>query len=135
MRLAALLDLSSPTGTVVLGGSFGTVAEAIVASVDVLALLLDGSESRSPHLAEVSAMRGGGRIPLAAESVRAVALDHETADEERLADAVRVLRPGGRLVGPANAPVPNGVTELARDEWQWVAERAAPTVPLLRRAR
>ena len=48
----------------------------------------------------------------------------------------RQLAPGGRLVAPADAPVPNGVTELARDERQWVAERdAVPALAELRRAR
>jgi len=76
----------------------------------------------------------GDAIPLADECARGIVLDRATP--ELLRSAVRVLAPGGRLVAPADAPVPNGVTELARDERQWVAERdAVPALAELRRAR
>ncbi|MDE3054540.1 MAG: hypothetical protein KGJ70_11690, partial [Gemmatimonadota bacterium] len=58
-----------------------------------------------------------------------------SVDGERLGRAVETLRPGGRLVAPARLPVPAGVTELARDEAVWVAERdagAGGLVPLAR---
>jgi hypothetical protein len=57
-----------------------------------------------------------------------VALDSATADVARLDAAVRALRPRGRLVAPADAPLPGGVAELARDAEHWVAERDAAVV-------
>ncbi|MDF1505354.1 hypothetical protein, partial [Roseisolibacter sp. H3M3-2] len=58
------------------------------------------------------------------------------ADPERLAAALRAPRHRGRLVAPAAAPLPDGVTELARDDAHWVAERdavvASDVVPLRR---
>jgi protein-L-isoaspartate O-methyltransferase len=65
-----------------------------------------------------------------------VALDERTAAPDRVAAAALALRPGGRLVAPVGAAVPEGVTELARDGRHWVAERTAaapPLVPLGRR--
>jgi uncharacterized protein YbaR (Trm112 family) len=136
MRLAALLDLTSSGGTVVLGGAWDGYADALLALVDVRVLLVDAP--RVPALREeVSAIRAAG-LPVAAASVRGVALDERTADAGRLRAAAAALRPRGRLVAPAAAPLPDGVTELARDARHWVAERdPAPSrlVPLGRAPR
>ena len=135
MRLAALLDLSSAGGTIVLGGTWQGCADAVLALADVRVLLLD--PPRVPALREeVSAVRGAP-MPVAAGGVRGVALDERTADAGRVAAAARALRLGGRLVAPAAAPLPDGVTELARDGRHWVAERAAgpsQLVPLARKS-
>ena len=134
MRIAALLDLTTAGGTIVLGGAWQGCAEAVLALADVRVLLLD--PPRVPALREeISAVRGAP-MPVAAGGVRGVALDEWTMDPARVAAAVRALRPGGRLVAPAGAALPEGVTELARDDRHWVAERAAaaPTVVPLGRA-
>jgi uncharacterized protein YbaR (Trm112 family) len=134
MRLAALLDLSSAGGTVVLGGAWQGCADAVLALADVRVLLVDPPQV--PALREeVSAVRGAP-MPVAAAAVRGVALDERTAAPDRVAAAALALRPGGRLVAPVGAAVPEGVTELARDGRHWVAERTAaapPLVPLGRR--
>ena len=47
----------------------------------------------------------------------------------------RTVAPTGRLLAPAEAPVPPDLTELARDPRQWLAERgtvASAPVPLAR---
>ena len=133
MRLAALLDLSSAGGTVLLGGAWQGCADAVLALADVRVLLLD--PPRVPELRpEVSAVRGAP-MPVAAGGVRGVALDERTADPERVAAAARAVRPGGRLVAPVAAAVPDGVTELARDGRHWVAERAAAPPKLVPLAR
>jgi threonine dehydrogenase-like Zn-dependent dehydrogenase len=87
-------------------------------------------------------LHSGPRWPLAARQAAAVALDAAHATPAQLAQAVRVLRPGGRLVAPAWAPLPEGVRELARDATEWVAEaagsppahEASPLVTLRRRS-
>jgi uncharacterized protein YbaR (Trm112 family) len=132
MRLAALLDLSSAGGTVILGGAWQGCADAVLALADVRVLLLD--PPRVPALRpEVSAVRGAP-MPVADAAVRGVALDDRTADAARVAAAARALRPGGRLLAPAAAAVPAGVAELARDDRHWVGEKAAaPNLVPLRR--
>ena len=73
------------------------------------------------------------RIPLAAGCARGVVLDYATPT--LLRSAVQVLAPGGRLVAPANARVPDGIEEIARDGSQWVGEReAVPVLSEIRRA-
>jgi uncharacterized protein YbaR (Trm112 family) len=122
LRLAALLDLAAPGGIVAVGGAWDDALDPLLDLTDVRALVLEppaGWRPREP----LGAVRGGG-VPVAAGALRGVALDAATADAPRLDAAVRVLRPRGRLVAPADAPMPAGVTELARDGRLWVAERA-----------
>jgi len=123
-HLAAMLNLADALGFVVLVGAWGRHAEALLELEPVPPLLLvdppDGVEMR-PGL---SGVRAGARLPLAAGAARAVATDD--VDAERLASAALATRAGGRLVAPAQAPVPEGVRELARDEHVWVGEREVP---------
>lgn len=134
MRLAALLDLTSPGGTVLLGPTWADCADALLALVDVRLLVLD--PLAAPPLREaLSAVHGGGALPVAAGALRAAALDANVADDARVAAVVRAVRSRGRVVAPAGVPLPDGVRELARDERQWVAEREpapSPIVPLRR---
>jgi hypothetical protein len=60
-----------------------------------------------------------GAFPSLPGRCAVVALDVRTADEVRLAAAVRALAPRGRLLAPATAPLPDGVRELARDATHW----------------
>ncbi|MBW7935561.1 MAG: hypothetical protein H3C62_18525, partial [Gemmatimonadaceae bacterium] len=79
-------------------------------------------------------LRGvGDRWPLAAASLHGLALSRITP--ARAADAVRVLRPSGRLVAPIDTPLPAGVRELARDDRHWVAEKVGDVIPLARARR
>jgi uncharacterized protein YbaR (Trm112 family) len=128
LRARALLALDDGGGTVLVGGALAPLAEALADAVPVMPLLLNpaagaGSGGRPP-----SAMRAAGGVPLAAGVLRAAWLDAATATPPLLAGVVRALRPGGRLVAPAHAPVPAGIRELARDAREWVGERDA-TVP------
>jgi len=75
----------------------------------------------------------GDGIPLAAGCARGIALDATTP--KLLRSAVQILAPGGRLIAPADATVPDGIKELARDGSQWVGEReAVPVLSEIRRA-
>ncbi len=135
LRLAALLGLTSPGGLVAVAGAWDAAVDALVATADVRVLVV---EPAAPYAARepVGAVTGAW-LPVAAASLRGVALDEATAAPERLAAAAAALRPGGRLVAPAAAPLPDGARELARDARHWVAERVAPAGPVvaLRRAR
>jgi hypothetical protein len=74
-------------------------------------------------------------LPFAAGSVRAIAIASDLMSGARIESraliesAARALRARGRLVGPATAPVPDGVVELARDAEDWVAEKIAVASP------
>jgi uncharacterized protein YbaR (Trm112 family) len=128
MRLAALLDLREPAMRALVAGAHGAVAHALAQATQAELLVVDPPASVLAGEG-VSVLRTGGRLPLAAASMRAIALDDDAA---HLADAAVVaLRDGGRLVAPARTPLPAHVTELARDARQWVAERdARPSAPV-----
>ena len=126
LRAAALLALVEPGGTVALVGEWGRLRSGLRALADVHLLLVDPPfDARSEDGASV--LRTAAALPLAAGSVRGIALDMPAARRPAvLAGAVEALRTRGRLVGPAAVALPAGVTELARDDREWVAERDAP---------
>lgn len=125
MRAAALLGLADGRGVAMMTGSWSLYAAKIVTMVaDVHLILLDPDvRPDASDSGTISAILAPGRLPLAAGALIGAALDEAGATPERLANAVRALRDGGRLVAPAAAPRPDGVAELARDERHWVAER------------
>ncbi len=122
-RLAALFHLATPGGIVAVGGAWDAAIDGLADLTDVRALVVEPARPFVPR-EPFGAVRGAA-LPVAAGSLRGVALDARTATPERLAAAVRALRPAGRLVAPAAAPLPAGVRELARDAADWVAERTA----------
>jgi hypothetical protein len=124
LRAAALLGLTEPGGLVVLAGEWSACANALLECVEGVQLLA---------LDPAPTLRSGGALslalipdalPLAAASARGIALDAAHATPSLLAAASRALAPGGRLIAPASARVPESLQELARDDEQWVA--AAP---------
>ena len=135
LRLAAMLGLAEAGGIAMLSGGRAGVLAEIEAVAPGVQLLVVNPVASLPRFA--SAVTTGRVLPVAAASVRAIALDAATGADLPQSEAVRVLKPGGRLVAPATVPVPGGVTELARDERDWVAERNAveTTGPVLRLTR
>jgi hypothetical protein len=124
LRAAALLGLTEPGGLVVLAGEWSACADALHGLAEGVQLLA---------LDPAPTLRSGGALslalipdalPLAAASARGIALDAAHATPSLLAAASRALAPGGRLIAPASARVPESLQELARDDEQWVA--AAP---------
>jgi hypothetical protein len=133
MRLAALLDLVEPGGIVAVGGAWEPALAPLLEVASVRALVIEPVADWTPR-EPLGALRGAG-LPVAAGGLRGVALDARTCDAERMAAAVRALRPRGRLLAPAHAALPVGVRELARDARHWVAEReetVSGLVPLRR---
>jgi hypothetical protein len=124
LRAAALLGLTEPGGLVVLAGEWSACADALLGLAEGVQLLA---------LDPAPTLRSGGALslalipdalPLAAAATRGIALDAAHATPSLLAGASRALAPGGRLIAPASARVPESLQELARDDEQWVA--AAP---------
>lgn len=132
-RAGAYLDATEPGATIVLGGLWAYAAQELstMAEVRVLALNPPSGVKESETVGLVNV---GSEIPLASGSVHGVALDawFPTAIVE---SAVRVVRPGGRIVGPANMDAPSGVSILARDDKYWVAQKAPEVVTLSRASR
>lgn len=138
MRLGALLGLTTPGGTVAVSATWSNLARPLAVLTDVRVLVVapplgfEGDE-------DVGVLRGTAALPLAPASCRGVALGASPlASPFAVASWVRAVRPGGRVVGPAAMPLPEGVRELARDAQHWVAERLADApsspVPLTRAA-
>lgn len=134
MRVAALLGLAEPGGVVMLMGRWAAAAPALEALVPGTQFLL--VNPMAPVFPFASAVRTGPILPIAAGALRAAAFDASGLPRMEPRQAARVVRPGGRVVAPAREAVPEGFTELARDEAEWVAERnAESTGPVLRLTR
>jgi hypothetical protein len=96
-------------------------------------VVLLNAEPSTSSPQEVSALAVDDRLPFAMGALRAVALDREVATGLLLESSRDALRSRGRLVAPADLIAPDGVTVLARDTHDWVAERevvASPPVTL-----
>ncbi|HJU64417.1 MAG TPA: hypothetical protein VJ596_02010, partial [Gemmatimonadaceae bacterium] len=133
LRLAALLDLSSPGGFVVLTGQWATCAATLSMRAErVHVLVMDPVDHAKVTSGDrISVALTAGQLPLQPGSARGIALDAPYAAPGQLAAAAEALRGLGRLVAPASALVPQGMRELARDARHWVAERDIAPGPLL----
>jgi len=127
--LAAMMDLSDPKGFAVLVGAWCARATDLLESSDAPPLILVDPPVGVEMQPGLSGVRCDGELPLAAAAARAVAVD--TSDAARVRSAARATRVGGRVVAPADAPLPDGVRELARDERVWVGAREVlPSAPI-----
>lgn len=127
VRAAALLGLTEPGGIVVLAGEWSAAAYGVLEMVEGVQLL---ALDYAPGLASGGALSLAliaNVLPLAAGSVRGIALDAAHATPSLLAGAARALAPGGRLIAPASTLVPESLQELARDDDHWVAAAAPPS--------
>lgn len=119
-RLAAFLGLSDAHGFVLLLDEWGAQASALRELVETPIMLVDPPAGREGEPG-ISVVLSDGVPPLARRAARATAIGN--AGPERAAAAVRLTRSGGRIVGPARLPVPDGVREIARDDTLWVGEK------------
>ena len=124
LRLAALLDLKDGRGYAILVGETGNHAPRMRDLTDAQLLLVDPPADIEMGNGLSGITRPSTHaLPLAEGSARAIALD-DTATEESLIVALDVVAPGGRLLAPITLPLPEHTTELARDDRNWLAERA-----------
>lgn len=133
VRIAALLDLAEPGGFVALAGAWSGGASALRALVEGVHVLGIDARADVASGGGISLVLARDDLPLRDASCRGIALDGAHASPGVLASAAAALRVGGRLVAPADTPVPDGVTLLAADERHWVGEKEAasgPVVPL-----
>lgn len=131
-RLEALLGLAEPGARVLLTGRYTPLATALARDVDAAVIALNATiaasdGSASVHLAEPA-------VPFTDATFNAIALDADLP-AATVADALRTLALGGRVVGRLPLERPADVKELARDSEEWVGEKAttsAPPIPLRR---
>jgi hypothetical protein len=132
-RAGAYLDATEPGATVVLGGLWAYGAHELSEMSDVRVLAINApSDVRESE--RVGLLRVASEIPLATGSVLGVALD-AWFPEGIAESAARVVRPRGRVVGPAGLAVPSGLTVLAHDDKYWVAEKPPEVIPIRRASR
>lgn len=136
IKLAAMLDLTEPSGYVILVGEWARLGAQLreIAPVMVLAVNPPADVAMGNGVSGVTTL---DRIPVAAGSARAIALDAPKGAGQRRIDAMFALgtvQPGGRVVGGAGLEMPSDVHFLARDADHWVGTRAsgAPLIRLVR---
>ena len=132
-RAGAYLDATEPGATVVLGGLWAYAAQKLSEMSDVRVFALN-APSDVEESERVGLLRVASEIPLATGSALGVALD-AWFPEAIAESAVRVVRPRGRVVGPAAFAVPSGLTVLAHDDKYWVAEKPPEVIPIRRASR
>ncbi|HET7621700.1 MAG TPA: hypothetical protein VFK39_07355 [Gemmatimonadaceae bacterium] len=125
LRAAALLEITSPGGAVVLAGQWSAAARPLASgesSERVHVLALDpATDVQSGD--GISIALTGRRPPLRPATVRGIALDEAHSDPSYVASIADSLRPGARLLAPISAPLPPGLAELTRDDRFWLASK------------
>jgi len=101
VRAAALLGLTEPGGIVVLAGEWSAAAPALLEMVEGVHLLALDPAPGLESGGALSLARIAHVLPLAAGSMRGIALDAAHATPSLLAGAARALAPGARLIAPA----------------------------------
>lgn len=124
LRLAAMLDLASPGGVIVLHGEWGRAGSMLAGFVETRLLLLDPPAGLAER-ERLSAVVCRDAVPVAAGSCRGIAIHDAAAVEQRTSSIASALKARGRLVIPAAVPLPEGFEVLARDASWVVGERTA----------
>lgn len=129
-RAGAYLAATEPGATIVLGGVWAYAARELSEMAEVRVLALNAPEEVKESQT-VGLLRVGSEIPVAPGSVLGVALD-AWFPAKIVESAVRVVRPGGRIVAPASFNTPSGLSVLAHDDKYWVAQKAPEVIKLSR---
>ena len=132
-RAGAYLEATEPGATIVLGGLWACAAQELseMAEVRVIALNAPAEVKESET---VGLVRVASEIPLATGSALGVAVD-AWFPAKIVESALRVVRPGGRIVGPSAVKAPSEAAVLAHDDKYWVAQKAPEVVTISRGSR
>jgi uncharacterized protein YbaR (Trm112 family) len=131
MRVAAMLGLIKPGSVAVLVGMDADIAGEVGELAEARIISLNSRSHQSRERENVAAVFSGSRFPLAAASVDGVMLERGSP-ESAIAESIRVLKTGGRLVADARLALSGSLRELARDEHFVVAESTGPLLSLSR---
>ena len=133
-RAAALLHLAEPGGLVLLGQSWATLVDALLARCVAHYVLLD--PPFDTDAGDVSPLRTRGCLPFAAGAFRAVALDAVPGFEAIGEAAARVAATRARVVLPTTVALPLELRRLAGDDRHVVTDREPiATAPVTLRRR
>lgn len=119
----ALVGLTGPGGYAVLVGSASTYASSLGDAMDGVGFVAVNPPNDVEVPPSASVLLGTTRIPLRSSMARAVVVGAEMATPQWLAEAVRVLLRGRRLVVLADTVEISGVQRLAADSGVWVGEK------------
>lgn len=137
-RIAAQLHLIEAPSPILLAGDWSAAVAALLRITPTVKMFVGDSRLSIVRDDRVSLLTlHTARFPLAAASLRGVALDADHATEPLLADVARIVRTAGRLVAPADQVLDTTHWKpLVRDDALQVAERLpAASAPIqLRRA-
>lgn len=122
-RLTALLGLGDSLSPILLGDRYRSVAPILAERFDAAVAVMDAWGPSPRGVGHI--VGAGARLPFADGTFGAAALDSRRTDAA-LADALRCVRIGGRVLGDVTTAPPPRVRELARDTQQWVGEVLAP---------
>jgi hypothetical protein len=127
VRIAGLLNLTTQNSVVVLEAHNAMHAHRVseMTVCRVIALNPSGAVDDSETVATVLC---DARIPLASRSIAGAACESENV----IQDAARVLRDAGRALLPVDSTIPSGLTEIARDDRNILAESIGNFVTLRR---
>jgi uncharacterized protein YbaR (Trm112 family) len=120
---AAFLALEGRGGYVLLAGSAARLARDLAELVPGVHLLSVNAPSEVERVPECSYVACPDGIPVKTAQVRGVVLGADCVAEPWLAEGVRVLLHGLRLVAEDERAAPTGVAELARGAGAFVGEK------------
>ena len=123
MRIAAFLELTDARGFALLCGRWGAHVDQVQRLTETQLVLVNPPSDVPADVAAGVVLTSEG-MPFAAGSARALALDGP-ASSDFITSAIRAVRAGGRVLGPASLALPEDVTEIARDARMWVGEKTA----------
>jgi uncharacterized protein YbaR (Trm112 family) len=122
--LQALLDLGGPGGTVALLGSASRYATDLAALMGGIHFIGINAPTDVEELPILSLLQSDRVIPLRNAIARGAVVGAELDRTPWVAEAVRILLRGRRLVVEAEHPqLPPGVTPLASGQGLWVGEK------------
>jgi len=119
--LAAFLGLSGPGGFVALVGGITSLAADLAELLPGVRLALINPPPGTPD-SSASVLRAA-RLPLKSGSMRGVAVGLDAAEPNWVAEAVRAVLPGLRVVVEGGEAPETGVEVLARAERCWVGKK------------
>ncbi len=121
--LQAALDLSGPGGVVALVGGAARHASGLAGLMDGVHFVGINAPPDVEELPALSLLVADGEIPLRDAMVRGVVVGAEAAAGPWLAESLRVLLPGRRIVVQDERAGPPGATLVAAGDGVWVGEK------------
>lgn len=129
LRAGAFLGLGESSGTVILGGFWAVGSVPLQRTTEARVFVANAaSDARDVSVGRILVDEA---LPFGVASCAGVALD-ESFHNSIFESAVRVIRPGGRMVGPTSVPRPADLALLAEDADWWVAEKPLAVTTLRR---